>query len=418
MAVLCLALLVSVPGLPTGLWAQENPSSEVPSIVLLDPAFSPRAGVTTFDALARGLYLLEDRYLPVRIGDDRGVEGFLGLLYRFGRLTLIDNPLVIVHTVVRHEIGGHGGRVRQLGGDVLEYRFELPPPYGDGGGSIRFQFEDPVPYELALSAAGGLESAHLDQSMLEERWAARGRMDFREALRYLTATAEIGGYIGSASSRQVREGHDVENYVALVNTSFPGEFESGAMTEIRSGRPVSVSDLQDATAVELLNPAFLYSIYAVLWRFLVRGESDAGLPALDLGSVRAMPTVHLRLTPFGVEYAGGVLTAWGERVVGAKVRVGDGPWGTFRGLEFSGRRLYLTSRLRVGAEAGLWRQYDLDASTVDPRWGGLAMLRGSFTGSGWPVSAVAELGYKTAGYMPGEDLDAGPVLRIGVAAEL
>lgn len=413
-----LLLVVAAIQGPSLLSAQEPPEEQQPSVLLLDRNMSIRASATSFQALADGVYALEDRWLPLSVGGGEGVAGFGGLLYRFARLNLLDNPISVLHAVGRHEIAGHGGRIRGFGGDVLNYQLKLPPPYGDGGGSTTFDFEGGTPHELALVMAGGLESAQLDQLRLEERWVFRGEMDFREALQYMWTGMEITGYIGSATGGAPSSGHDVENYIALVNASVPDTNGGSSDVDDSPGELLTASRLHAAAVAEVLNPVFFYSMYAVFWRYVVRGEADGGIPAIDLGTVRTLPTIHLRLTPFGHEYAGGFTAAWREHVFGARVRMGDGPLGPFNGVEFEGRRLHSTSQLHLGGDMGLWRQYDLGGSTVQPRWGGMAMIRGSWDFTEIPVSAVAHLGYKTEGFTPGEALDAGVILRIGVAAEL
>lgn len=403
-----LVLLAGALAAPGPLEAQDPDTvPERRSLVLLDPSLSPYAATTTLRAASDAVYALQDRYVPLRIGDEDGIlEKAGGIAYRLVRLTLVDGPLVGLHSVVRHEIAGHGGRIRQLGGDVRGYEIDLPPPYGGGGGATSFRLEDAGPEEGAVVVAGGLESAVLDARGLEERWVARGRMDSREALRYLYDLLEVRSYIEDARSPGVREGHDVENYVGLVNASAPAN---------APGEPITVDALQEASSVELLNPGFYYALYAVFGRYLVAGERRAPVPALEIGAVRLMPTLHLRLAPFGREYSAGVVAAWEERVLRAGLRVGDGPRGTFSGLELQGHRLYAGPRFELGGRLGLWRQFDIGSGSSDPEVGGLAVVRGTASVPSLPFSPVVELGAKTRGYAPGEALSAGPIVRLGAA---
>lgn len=377
----------------------------LPSVVLVDPSLSPVAATTSLRAAATGLHTLEDRYLPVRVGEEDGVgEKTLGIGYRLARLIFVDGALMELHRVVRHEVAGHGGRIRLADGEVLGYEIGLPPPYGTGGGATRFRFEDAAPLDLATVFAGGLESAHIDARLLEEKWVARGRMDVREGLEYLGDLLEVVGYVADAGRGPPEPGHDVENYVVAVNRAVP---EGG------DGELVTSSALGDAASVEALNPTLYYSLYAVLWRYLVDGRTDAPVPALGIGPLRVMPTVHLRLAPFGREYAAGAVTAWGDRVVGARLRLGDGPWGRFTGLQLEGRRLYAGPRVTLGGRLGAWRQYGIAARSSDPEPGGMAVARGTISLDGLPVDPVVELGAKTEGWVPGEALGAGAIVRAG-----
>lgn len=403
------AVLLSLAGalVATPALRGQDAEPELPSLVLLDPSLSVRAATTSLQAASDGLYALEDRYLPLRFGDEDGIGSKIGGIgYRFARLTFLDAPMTGLHSVVRHEIAGHGGRVRQLGGDVRGYEIDLPAPYGAGGGAIRFELEDAGPVELAAASAAGLESALIDARGLEDRWVTRGRMDVREGLRYIYDLFEVVAYVSDAQPLGLREGHDVENYIAHVNASAP----AGA-----PGRAVTSGRLEDAVAVELLNPTLYYALYAVLGRYLVVGDGEAPVPALDIGTVRVMPTIHLHLAPFGREYAAGVTAAWEGRVLRAGVRLGDGPRGRFGGLEIEGRRLHVGPRLRVGGRAGVWRQFDFEAGSTDTRVGGMAVVRATVPLRALPFSPVVELGAKSQGYAPGEALSAGVIWRVGGA---
>lgn len=399
---------------PLGAQEGERPSpADLRHPVLVDPSLSTFATTVTLQTAVTGLYALESRHVPVRVGQEDDVGGkALGLLYRLGRLTLLDVPLVNLHAVVRHEVAGHGGRVRRAGGDVTGYGIDLPPPYGPGGGETRFRFEEGelLQLEAAAVSAGGLESALVDAVDLEARWVARGRMDVREGLQYVRDLTEVVGYIADARPGDPREGHDVESYVGLVNFGAP----DGA-----AGDPVTVSGLEDASVVEILNPAYYWALYGVIWRFLVQGESDGPVPALEIGSARVMPSVHLRLAPFGPEYVVGLTAARDGRVVRAGFRLVRGPWGTSPGLELEGRRLLEPGeRFTLGGRLGVWRQWDVAAGSAGGRVGAMAVARATASFRDLPVDGLAELGLKTEGYAPGEALDAGPIARVGLTVPL
>lgn len=392
--------------LPTvGAGAQET--SPTPSRLLLDPSMGSLSTTATLHAGVRAVYHLEDRGVPVRLGAEDGPPAkALGVGYRLARLMLLDLPVTGLHGIVRHEVGGHGGWIRQLGGEVRDYEIELPSPYGGGGGAVAFSFREVEAVGLAAVVAGGLESSRLDARELEERWVADGRMDYREALQYLYDVVELLGYVGDARAGPRRSGHDIENYVAVVN---------GAAPEGASGPAVRVGALQDAVRVELLNPTLYASLYTLLWRFLVQGDRNGPAPALGIGAVDVLPTVHLRLTPFGREHVFGGVAVWGRRVLRLGSRFGQGPWGGFGGLEVAGTRLFTPGDLELGGRLGLWRQYGLAGDSDEGELGGMALLRGTVALGEGPLEAAGELGWKTDGYVPGEALDAGPIVRAGFA---
>lgn len=392
----CLVLLgIVTAGVAIPIEAQERESR---SVLLLDRHFSTLSATTVLATAARSVHALANRGLPT--GSN--------FLMRLTRLALVDVPVVGLHGVARHEIAGHGGRVRQFGGDVLEYDLNPPLPYGGGGGSTRFGFEEIAPSELALVAAGGLESAYLDATGLEERWVVEGTAEFQESLQYVYDVHEILRYLRDAEGGVIGRGHDVDDYLFLLRAAAPG----GA-----SGDPVTSSTVRKTALVELLNPSFHYALYGVLWRYLVRGEPNVGSPSFGVGSVDVLPRVHVRLTPFGPEYAAGVAASGRERTVGVNLRGGSGPWGRFGGIDLTGNDFFVRERLSVGGRASVWSQFDHLADSVDRFLGGMAVVRALLWHGDRPLAAVAEVGLKSAGYISGEPLAGGPLGRVGVAIE-
>jgi len=295
--------------------------------------------------------------------------------------------------------------VRQLHGDVLSYRIPLPPPYGAGGGETEYVLTDVTPSEVALVAAGGLESALIDAEGIERRAVRRGEIDFHGSLQYFDDVTEIAGYLLDAGAAP-REGNDVQQYQVLVSLYAPPDAPKG---------PVETSTLKRAAAIELLNPTVYAAIYGVVWRFLIRGESTIGVPAVRVGDWRVLPHAHVRLAPFGPEYVLGLRASAGERMLGIDFSTGTGPWGRFGGIEVEDGGAFSDSGVDLGGRAAVWKQFEPRSDALVSQLGALVVLTGSLAVPEEPLWAVAELGFKTEGYALGEALDGGPILRVGGA---
>lgn len=361
----------------------------------------------TLQGAFAGLDALEDRYVPVRLGEEEGgLKTAAGIAYRYLRLTLLDFPVAGIHALLRHEVAGHGGRIRQIGGDVVGYDIQLPPPYGDGGGATHFELDDPAWYEEVATVAGGLESAYLDAAGLEESWTAVGRMGFQQAIQYLLDVSEVVGYINDFDPGRSRPGHDIDTYRGLVGVAARDAGLEGG---------VSADDLKTASRIELLNPAWYYALYTVLWRFLVKGSSAGPVPAFGVGSWRVMPTGHLVLAPFGHQYVLGLSAAGEDRLLEAIVRFGDGPWGGFQGIGVTAGGVRASPRWTLRGRVEVWRQFELEAEATRRSNGAMGLVEGRATLDDLPLAAVVQVGAKTGGYLPGEALAGGAVLRVGVA---
>src|SRR5207302_5109547 len=99
--------------------------------IVLDRYMSPAAGTGDLLTIQRGLATVEDRVLPLKLGDERGRLSLLaGIFYRTGKFVGLDVPQDHMLLVVGHEVFGHGARLRELGVGRIAYSFDGPLPYG------------------------------------------------------------------------------------------------------------------------------------------------------------------------------------------------------------------------------------------------------------------------------------------------
>ena len=133
-------LLIVVAGASTAL-AQEAD----PYVVVFDQYMSPAAGAQDLLTLQHELAAVEDRWIPLKLGQERSRPSYaLGILYRGTKFLMFDVPQDHFLMVVAHEVFGHGARFRELGEGTLTYGFDAPIPYGSGtrlrSSSDSFQF--------------------------------------------------------------------------------------------------------------------------------------------------------------------------------------------------------------------------------------------------------------------------------------
>src|SRR5258705_2741409 len=81
--------------------------------VLIDRDLSPAAGATVTIALGRLLAHTEDRFIPLRLFEDRGkLRGAANATYRLAKLALFDEPQENWFRVANHKLFWHVRRLR------------------------------------------------------------------------------------------------------------------------------------------------------------------------------------------------------------------------------------------------------------------------------------------------------------------
>jgi hypothetical protein len=371
-----LAVLCCAPALaaPSALAAEPGGDAAMEFTLSVDPRLRPAMGAEDFLTAARLLYWAKDASLG-RVLDDSGAPGALLAVERLAELVLLDFPLAQESQVFPHEIVGHGGRVRELGGKAT-FGIELPVPYSfltrnaTGGGGARWRFNRPLTRdEQLLIYQGGMavESAQrlllLDEVELSQQWSHGDEMVYL--------------LLGLHSLSQAYNGTDRATWIGL-------QAEAG-----RDSSTQRSSQFLAATAVlELFDPNFLFCLYALFWRYLVMGERVVAAPSIPLPRSRLSLTTHLDPVPWGME--GAVAATLGLKDFSLRLtpRYGSGPGGSSMGLDVAGSGLRV-GPLRLAAEVDLWVQPVLDVVSERTPVGGPGRVGQSRAG----VMARVEVDY-------------------------
>jgi hypothetical protein len=388
------------------------------SAALVDRELTVGAGASIAATLGEAVAHVEDAFVPHRLFLEEGpVRRTANVTYRLLKLAFVDAPQEQWLLVVNHELFGHGARVRERFDGPVGYKIAVPQPYGGGGGSTSFIFDrEPSPHELLSIHVGGMEASGVAAELLASRAIARGSMTARDALRYLGFELDTLTYVLSTDAVEER-GHDVADFLDVYN---------GLAADVGAS-PLPRRTLQRDALVGLANPMLAYAVWG-LGRYIATGSSDVAVPMLTIGGVRYLPLARFRLTPFGTEWSLVNELGGRERSTRIELRVGrafeDRPWG----VSVLQRALPVWREWTVDLAVNLWRQPRFAEAPEDPfppamRLG--AHLRGRVEIPLVPVwfsadraTFIVDVGLKSSGFVAGEPLAGGVVMRAGVGLPL
>ena len=391
----------------------------IPYVVVFDPYMTPAAGAQDLLTAQHLLATAEDRWLPLKIGEERTRPSLaLGILYRSGKFLALDMPQDHFLMVVAHEIFGHGARFRELGDGSLRYGFDAPIPYGSGEAFTRFNGSFPVsPLADMNVSASGMEAQHSLADAIAERAAARGRIHYREAWLYFESRMAAVSYILSASPTS-SEGHDAASFL-----------ETFEMACAAPCSPITRNQMQRRSLLALADPLIYYSMYGLAVSYIGNGNTTGPMPLLSVGGgMRVMPSLGYALAPYGTDWSLRAVFQQEQRaqrserrITGVALRVGDTGASAAWGVGARAADVLRVRGLRIAVAVELWRQPHLlaDHTSDAQRMGGSAvatvvlplprMLR-----SRWSEGLQIAAGYKSQGFVPGEQLSGGAVVRGGI----
>ena len=398
--------------------ADASAQSAAANSVVFDPYMTPAAGAQGLLTIQHVLAKVEDRWLPLKIGSERSRPGLvLGILYRSGKFLLLDMPQDHFLLVAAHEVFGHGTRFREIGDGRIRYGFDAPIPYGSGDAFTRFNGLFPVTplAELTISAAG-IEAQHSLADAIADRAAGRGRIHYREAWLYFESRMAAVSYALSASPTS-SEGHDVADYLDA--------FEKACTAPCT---PLTRNHVQRRSLAALVDPLLYYSLYGLTVSYIGKGGTTGPMPLIPIGrGAHVMPSLGYALAPYGGEWSirtvlvsGKSEEQRGKRVHGLTVRIGN--TGASPTWAVAARVAQATRFRALGfdVDVHLWQQPEVlaDKTSDAQSFGGGALATAvvpmpRWLRTRWSDGLRVTAGYKSEGFVPGEQLSGGAVLRVG-----
>lgn len=362
----------------------------------------------------------------------------IGLIFlRSFELGAIWVPINATLAVAHHEVNGHGYRLRSFGKDRCQViGYSVLPKILDNNfavmGLTKFNFLKPRTFaeDIAVSIAG-LEANSIFAHNLIFSWLEKGYIDGRQASLWSSNQFAIVQYVGTVKDLTgssimlsgLNNPNDIQSYFYSLHCCYPGakDFQSH-LNQLRN-RAIKTLVLNPFTYLSLLSECH-YLFY------------NSKMPIFSFGykGTRFLPLYKMGLSPFGLEDIVEFF-AWGPSLSPTSLY---GKYGAFAGHSYSGfgfenRGIFNSSLGSFGMQFDMWSQPELVYEEMvcsgiykkDLRadWGPQTnKLGGAFSIIYRKISEKnsltniwVQLGGKTSGFLPGESLDAAPIIKIGAS---
>jgi hypothetical protein len=364
------------------------------------------------------IYEFEDEKLKLSYwNEDNLKRKLLGIGYRFTKTVLLDYQVDFLVHLFQHEVFGHGYRYREFEYEDNSYGLNAAPPYGNGSGfAVRgmtnYNRDLGIHEEIAIRS-GGMESASVLSNSIKKRWLFRGKMNYRESLLFLSTFHDYTVYIlATKYFNNNSEGNDVRNYLRTINESY------GFIDE-RDYR-LTIDDLSRKASINLLNTFNLYATYTYLKKYLLDGEREFEYPTIKIGNKELLPSIRFGLTPFGSEFVVENYVRTERNIIGFNFRIGDNKLDNFWGLGCLYHKK-ISDNFSFTSQLDTWVQPEMELggiTTFNTNDGFGARFVSEFNlyiGRSFPIGIYGQVGYKSSGFIEGEILDKGPIVRLGIS---
>jgi hypothetical protein len=387
-----------------------NTSAQSCHSIVADRHMGPFAGGETAIALNGAVFQIEGRFLKAKYGpESKPPSRALGLCYRSLKTLLLDFPAVHMLSVLQHEYFGHGYKARELGLSHIGFQFDAPFPYGRGNASTRLdgEFLGLTPHGQSALFYSGSQATSMIANSLRLKFVKNRSMNYQEALLYLNAFADLTAYVLTTDLQSAEGGNDITNFIRVT---YPGESAEEKLKKLKR-----------SAVMNFLSPFPYYSIYAFFKSYYWSGTAHTSLPMIPFSGFDYLPSFRFGLSPHGYElilenyirtagHAARLYFRYGEP------RIHEN-WGA--GVDVTG--LFKSRALSLDGDVHFWKQPPLLLDGADhagghASFGWAAVLTATIS----PfmrrnIHFLAQAGYKTGGFLEGENLSKDFIIRAGLS---
>lgn len=386
------------------------------SIVALDKNITAQVGSQNLLTLHRIIYTSSAKYIPDTLFHEKTFWRKLGgMAYRGSKMVLLEQPIDQFLKLTNHEVFGHGGRFREMEYKDISYNMKLDFPYGVGGGfsaAWSTSITASVHERIAISI-GGIEANKILADNITIQALLNDKLHYRQAMLYYYSQNNLFYYLlHTSQGKGPGRGNDMIGFMNMVNSYY----------SFKSNERYTINQLSNQSFVAFANPMQFYAIYALYVKYLFQGKPTMEIPMIKMGRVKYLPALNFSLSPFGSQYHLVNYLRYQKQLFVADVHLGDNTFNTFYGMGIKGFNIINRKIVTVNAHYDVWNQPELELETrssiVKPnQWGQAFKIDcivkpfKRYEGTG----LFFQVGYKTKGFMAGEQLSASPIMRAGLA---
>ncbi len=387
-------------------------TAQIPNLLIYDKTQTQQFGAANLNTLHKLSYKIIDQVIPAKIWDEsKPINKIGGIGYRAVKLGIIGFQLDVNTVLYQHEVFGHGSRMREFEYENINYRFNHFFPFGFGGSASGSSTFINSATQGLMRISGGVEGDLRLSEQLEESILASSKLHYRQSSLFLISRNNLLRYARSNLSGN----GDISSYVSSINSKYN-----------QSSSSISVKNIFNQALTVLLNPLQFYALLNLSKDYLFNGDSSyKEVKFININQVQFLPSINYNLTPFGGEYIINNYFKRHKKLLLLRVKIGDNTFANYYGGNLKILNLIYTNQVRANVGIGFWNQPKFLLGTasglIEKDDGFGYVLKGSV--SYFPVRTTnkigiyGQVGYKTSGYLMGEMLQKGIILRVGMAID-
>ncbi len=354
----------------------------------------------------------DNRFIPTNIFKSKAK--ILDIGYRLTKLFFTDYPIGFLLMVWQHERFGHGARAYEFGVKNTKTYVDVPPPFSF---KLSVGFSKTIsskwtPQQRITYLIGGSEASILLSNTIRKNILLDNKINHQSAFFYLYSNNDLSGYTAFINSLSNKGAiMDPIAYVENIN-----DFYGKNKLSLEKLRLYGIFSL-------ILDPMNYYAFNSIFNGYIYNGRASSDIYLIPLSeNFKYLPKAGFNLAPYGVEISLQNYFKYNAQLYSFDISHTDGTLESAWRLSANGWNILKFDKFSFNFEGQMWYQpriefYKKDILKYSEGMGAMLLttIYYDFIDTGKRFGVVFQTGYKSRGFVKGEILDKGLILRGGLS---
>ena len=361
-----------------------------------------------------GFHLLDyadSLFIPKKvIKTENNFAKVINPIFRFSKLFLSNYLITDYAMTMNHERFGHGYRMLEAGGSIVKIVYNMPPPFNNEFSYIYLDYpSDFTNQQQLLMLLGGSETNLVSSDIMRKNILLDERFNYNFGLAYLYGSNDMPGYTAFVSNPF----GDPIRYIQAIN------YEYGPVLTRDKMRTYSFIAI-------LTDPINFYAFKSVFYDYIIKGRHSSRIGMIKLSNkLKYLPRFRFEYTPYGPELVYQNYFKLNSKLMLFSFSHSDpnlpNSWRVVANIW----NLKSSDNLSFNLSGQIWDQpniefYQNDKLIAYEGFGGqfISTVNYDIIKDKNLYGFTLQVGYKSTGYVIGEQLNKGLIIRGGLTFKL
>ena len=333
-------------------------------------------------------------------------------IFRLSKLFFTNYLIVDYMLTMNHELG-HGYRMIEAGGSIIDIKYNLPPPFNNEFSWINLKRPENFTKQQELMInLGGSESNLIISDLMRKNILLDQKFNYKYSWPYMYSSGDMPGYTAFITNPN----GDPIQYRRNLNTLYGDGKEVLTRKKMRNYSLIALCT----------DPMNYYALKAVFYDYIIKGKNSSKVRMINLkNGLKYLPRFRFEYTPYGPELVYQNYFKFDSTLMQFSFSHSDSELPDSWRIAANIWNIKSTDKLSFNFSGQIWHQpeiqfYQNDKLINVDGLGGkiISTINYEIVKNKHLYGMTFQIGYKSNGYSLGERLKEGLIIRSGLFFQL